>query len=80
MDSTNDSDEGNTALMVATSIDHSECVRALLECGASPHTQNRSGNSPYKMAVLSHKHAQLKLGRLMVSAPLLISSGKTSAR
>ena len=26
-----DSDEGNTALMVATSIDHRECVRVLLE-------------------------------------------------
>ena len=74
IDSATDSDEGNTALMVATNIDHKECVRVLLECGASPHTQNRQGNSPYKLALMSHKHAQLKLSTMTESAPLVISS------
>ena len=34
-------DDGLTALMCATLMDHSETVRSLIKCGADPNVQNK---------------------------------------
>lgn len=48
-------DLGQTALHLAVIVDQSECVRALLCCGANADLQERGGNTPLHLAVREHR-------------------------